>query len=296
MRNLHRTLLLSTLILLALFAVSCIKIESPAPSAENTETPAADSTAAAPEAQAPAAEHAAAQPAASSAPAARPSATPSATPAKSTAATRPANTSAPAAASSAASGWGDSPSTPSRTSTAPAAPVLKTYTLPSGSTIVVRTTSTLSTKTVQQGASFAGSLAEPLTVDGTVIAERGANVTGRVVQSDDGGRIKGRAYIELALSSVRLVNGETASVQTAPFGEEAKSTKGKDAAKVGIASGIGAAIGAIAGGGKGAAIGAGVGAGAGTGAVLATKGDAAVIPAESLIRFRTQSPISVKLQ
>jgi hypothetical protein len=173
---------------------------------------------------------------------------------------------------------------------------MKTYTLPSGSNIRVQTTSTLSTKTVQQGATFAGSLADPITVDGTVIAERGANVVGRVVQVDDGGRVKGKAFMEVALTSIQLVNGESVSVQTAPFSQEAKSATGKDAAKVGIASGIGAAIGAIAGGGKGAAIGAGVGAGAGTGAVLATKGEAAVIPAESVINFRTQSPISVKLK
>jgi hypothetical protein len=160
----------------------------------------------------------------------------------------------------------------------------------------VRTTSTLSTKSVEQGAAFAGSLAEPIEVDGTVIAARGANVTGRVVTSDDGGRIKGKAFIEIALTSLQLVNGETVAVETAPFGQEAKSSTKKDAAKVGIASGVGAAIGAIAGGGKGAAIGAGVGAGAGTGAVLATKGEAAVIPAESVISFRTQSPISVKLK
>ncbi len=293
MMNLHRTLLLSTLLLFALFAVSCIKIESPAPVAENTETPAAEEAA-----TTPGAEHAAAQPASSSAaaPAAKPSATQSAAPVK-VATPKPSGSSAAQpSSSSAASGWGDTPASSSHVATTPAAPVVKTYTLPSGSTISVRTTSTLSTKTVQQGATFAGSLEDPITVDGTVIAERGANVTGRVVQSDDGGRIKGKAYLEVAVTSVRLVNGETASVQTAPFGEEAKATKGKDAAKVGIASGIGAAIGAIAGGGKGAAIGAGVGAGAGTGAVLATKGDAAVIPAESVIRFRTQSPISVKLQ
>jgi hypothetical protein len=174
--------------------------------------------------------------------------------------------------------------------------VLKTYTLPSGSTIRVQTTSTLSTKTAEQGAPFSGSLAEPIEVDGKVIAARGANVTGRVVTTDPGGRVKGKAYMEIAVNSIELVNGETVAIETAPFGQEAKSGTKKDAAKVGIASGIGAAIGAIAGGGKGAAIGAGVGAGAGTGAVLATKGEAAIIPAESVINFRTQSPISVKLK
>ena len=71
-----------------------------------------------------------------------------------------------------------------------------------------------------------------------------------------------------------------------------KSTK-KDALKVGIASGIGAVVGGIAGGGKGAGIGAGAGAGAGTGAVLVTRGDAAALPAESILQFELQSPLTV---
>lgn len=258
--------------------------------AENAQTPATETAAPAPETPAPA-------PPASSSVAPAPAPRSSASNTAASAPSRP-NTQRDSRETSnaAPSGWGDSPSSGSRVSTAPAAPVLKTYTLPSGSNIRVQTTSTLSTKTVQQGATFAGSLADPITVDGTVIAERGANVVGRVVQADDGGRVKGKAFLEVSLTSLQLVNGDRVSVQTAPFSQEAKSAKGKDAAKVGIASGIGAAIGAIAGGGKGAAIGAGVGAGAGTGAVLATKGEAAVIPAESVITFRTESPISVKLK
>jgi hypothetical protein len=62
---------------------------------------------------------------------------------------------------------------------------------------------------------------------------------------------------------------------------------------VGIGAGVGAAIGAIAGGGKGAAIGAGAGGAAGTGTVLATRGDPAVLPSESLITFKLQAPVTV---
>ncbi|MCC6264108.1 MAG: hypothetical protein IT169_11065 [Bryobacterales bacterium] len=291
MKNLHRPLLISSFLLLALFAVSCTKTESPAPATENAAAPA-------PEATTPGAETPAPAPAASSSVAPAPATTrpnsnaTSSTPPR----TNPAQNRQENANTAASNGWGDKPASGSHVSTAPAAPVLKTYTLPSGSGIRVQTTSTLSTKTVQQGATFAGSLAEPLTVDGKVIAARGADVVGRVVESDDGGRIKGKAFLEVSLTSLELVNGDRVSIQTSTFGQEAKSTKKKDAAKVGIASGIGAAIGAIAGGGKGAAIGAGVGAGAGTGAVLATKGEAAIIPAESVINFRTESPISVQLK
>lgn len=199
----------------------------------------------------------------------------------------------PAASTSTASGWGDQATQPART--APAAPVARTYTLPAGSSLRVRTTSTMSTKNLETGATFNGSLAEAIEVDGKTIAERGANVVGRVVNSDPGGRVKGRAMLQVAVTQLQLANGEMADVSTSAFEQVAESSTKRDAAKVAIGSGVGAAIGAIAGGGKGAAIGAGVGAGAGTGAVLATRGSDAVIPAETLITFSTQSPVSVKL-
>ena len=206
MKSLLRALPLASLALFALMAVSCAKNESgaaktadgvPAPEATaTTEQPApadAAGSALAPEGQ-PAPSGQAAPPAK------RPAS------GSSTASTRPAGA-APSGGTSAASGWGDSPATRPAVSTAPAQPVLKTYTLPSGSTIRVQTTSTLSTKTAEQGAPFSGSLAEPIEVDGKVIAARGANVTGRVVTTDPGGRVKGKAYMEIAVNSIELVNG-----------------------------------------------------------------------------------------
>ncbi|MCB9386147.1 MAG: hypothetical protein H6509_16170 [Bryobacterales bacterium] len=84
------------------------------------------------------------------------------------------------------------------------------------------------------------------------------------------------------------------AVATKSYVVVADKTYGKDATKIGIGAGVGAAIGAIAGGGSGAAKGAGVGAGGGTGAVLATRGDPAVIPAESIIWFELESPLTVE--
>ena len=58
---------------------------------------------------------------------------------------------------------------------------------------------------------------------------------------------------------------------------------------------LGAVIGAIAGGGKGAAIGAVAGAGAGAGAQTITQGKEVHVPAESVLRFRLDRPLSLRL-
>jgi hypothetical protein len=157
----------------------------------------------------------------------------------------------------------------------------------------VRTTTTISTKTVKDGEPFVATLDEPITVDGKILAGRGAEAQGVVVRSDPGGRVKGVASVSIALKSLRLANGRNVPISTTSFEQLAKSTKKKDAAKVGIGAGVGAAIGAIAGGGKGAAIGAGVGGAAGTGAVLATRGDPAVIPSETALVFTLKAPVEV---
>jgi hypothetical protein len=165
--------------------------------------------------------------------------------------------------------------------------------VPEGTVITVRTTSTLSTKTQQSGEAFTASLAEPLVVGSAVIAPKGSIVEGKVVEADAGGRVKGVAQISVRLARLTTGQGRNVDLSTNVIAREAATSKKKDAVKVGIGSGVGAAIGAIAGGGKGAAIGAAAGAGAGTGAVLATRGDAATIPSETVLKFKLTAPLTV---
>ncbi|HNY39410.1 MAG TPA: hypothetical protein PKJ41_03415 [Bryobacteraceae bacterium] len=175
--------------------------------------------------------------------------------------------------------------------TAPAPP--KTYTVAVGTPISVRTVTALSTKTATNGTPFEATLHEPLVVDGYTVAAKGATVKGIVTTSDPGGRVKGVASMTVSLASIETAGGQVVKLDTTNHTSLAQKSTKKDALKVGIGTGIGAAIGAIAGGGKGAAIGAGAGGAAGTGAVLATRGEAAVLPSESLLTFKLQAPITV---
>ena len=155
------------------------------------------------------------------------------------------------------------------------------------------TTSTLSTKKNKSGDSFVATLARPIADGDWLIANRGATVEGVIVNSDPGGRVKGVASIAVKLTRLTLADGRKVELATSPVTRQARTTKKKDAAKIGIGAGIGAAIGAIAGGGKGAAIGAAAGGGAGTATVLATRGDPATISAESQLTFRLNSPARI---
>ena len=113
------------------------------------------------------------------------------------------------------------------------------------------------------------------------------------MNSDPGGRVKGVASMTVKLTRLTLADGRTVPISTSAYVTKARTTKKKDAKKIGIGAGAGAVIGAIAGGGKGAAIGAGVGGGAGTAVVLSTRGDPAVIPGESKLSFRLSSAVTI---
>jgi hypothetical protein len=169
-------------------------------------------------------------------------------------------------------------------------PKPKVARLNAGQVITIRTTREISTKTAKTGDPFAAILEEPIAVDGWVVAASGAKIDGRIVESDKGGRVKGKASLTLELTNLTTSDGQKVEIVTTPVSSEAAANKKKDAAKVGVAAGAGAAIGAIAGGGQGAAIGALVGGGAG--AVM--RGDAAVIVAETVVSFELRSPITIQ--
>src|SRR5262249_46365256 len=151
----------------------------------------------------------------------------------------------------------------------PPPPQPRTVTLAAGTLIAVRTGEALDSRRTHTGDTFTATLDAPLTVDGFVIAERGARAAGPGGQGEEGGRVRGVAQIVLELTSIHTSDGQQVSINTATFDHKGPESRGEDAAKVGIGAVLGTVIGAAAGGGKGAAIGAAAGGAAGAGTVAA---------------------------
>jgi len=83
-------------------------------------------------------------------------------------------------------------------------------------------------------------------------------------------------------------------VRTTDYKEIGANRANRTATTVGGTAALGAIIGAIAGGGTGAAVGAASGAAVGTGVQVMTKGQVLKIPAETILEFRLQSPLTIK--
>jgi len=165
-------------------------------------------------------------------------------------------------------------------------------TVPAGTAIHVRLNQSLATNQNSSGETFAATLASPVTVNGETVIPVGAPVTGVVVNSKPSGRLKGHAYMTLALSSVE-VQGSDYDLHTSTVGRQSGDHKKRNIALIGGGGGGGLLIGALAGGGKGALIGGPVGAGAGL-AVAALTGKKQVhIPAETGMTFRLTQPLTV---
>ncbi len=165
-------------------------------------------------------------------------------------------------------------------------------TLPNGTVLTVRLGETLSSEVNQKGDTFIGSLASPIMLDDDVVVPADAGVQGRVVEVQDAGRFSGKPGLVVEVTRLAY-NGRTYQLQSNQFSKQGPSRTGRAVATVGGSAGVGALIGGILGGGRGAAIGAMVGAGAGTGVQASAKPSQVQLPAEAMLSFRLQAPLTV---
>jgi hypothetical protein len=163
--------------------------------------------------------------------------------------------------------------------------------VPAGTILTVRTNQALSTKNVQTGSAFTGSLMTPISMGGKMVIPAGSDVAGTVTDAKKAGKFKGGASLALALNSI-TIKGHTYNIVTEFYGHETKGKGKRTTGFIAGGAGGGAAIGALAGGGKGAAIGALVGAGAGTVGAMTGNRDIE-LPAESAISFKLDQSLTL---
>jgi hypothetical protein len=183
---------------------------------------------------------------------------------------------------------------------APPAPVrevtTRTYELPAGSEISVRTNEPIDSETASEGQSFDAQVTrDAKDANGDIVIPRGARASIVIKSASKGGRFRGASDLVLDLRSV-TINGKPYTVETADISKQGKSGVGankRTATYTGGGAALGAIIGAIAGGGKGAAIGAGAGAGAGALTQILTKGKSIKVPVESVLTFNLDKSLKV---
>ena len=168
-------------------------------------------------------------------------------------------------------------------------------TVPAGTRLLVRMIDSVNSKKDSVGTRFRATLEGNLRVHGVVVARRGSNVYGRLVEVKQAGRIHGAGGLTLRLTDI-MIHGTAYPIMTDEVRFESKGRGGSTAKKTVGGAALGTIIGAIAGGGKGAAIGAGAGAAAGGAASVLTNGKQVNVPSEALLEFRLHHHVTLPVQ
>lgn len=165
--------------------------------------------------------------------------------------------------------------------------------VPAGTELAIMTNERIDSRDVVEGQTFSAQIAEDIrNDDGSIAIPRGSDAS--LITR----HVEGNGDLTLDVQSI-AVGGRRYRVSTSDQ-ELENHRDGVGANKrtgqfVGGGAVLGAVIGAIAGGGKGAATGAVAGAGAGAGAQIITQGKEVHVPAETVLRFRLDRPLWLRL-
>ena len=169
-------------------------------------------------------------------------------------------------------------------------------TLPSGTALDVRTTVDIDTATAALDQTFAAIVEHDIRGESNTVTVPAGSRAVLVVREVSSGGAAGSPDIVLDVQSL-TVGGRRYLVSTSNLKEDSGTGIGKNkrtAETVGGGATIGTIIGAIAGGAKGAAIGVLVGAAGGAGVQMINKGKDLRVPAETLLTFRLDKPVSLR--
>lgn len=157
----------------------------------------------------------------------------------------------------------------------PALPALakfREYTVPAGTVLHARLTTSLGSDSSQINDPVEATLTEAEVIDGVEVLPAGSIIKGVVTSAESSGKVRGRASLAVRFRSITLAGRDDTYAMSSSVQHTAAATKGDDAKKIGIPAAGGAILGAILGGKKGALIGTAIGGGAGAVVVLTTSG------------------------
>ncbi len=168
-------------------------------------------------------------------------------------------------------------------------------TLPAGTAISVRTNQAVDSRNASEGQTYSAVVVDDVKGSlGEILIPKNSDAQ-LVIRKVATGGTTGSPELTLDLNSV-TVNGRNYLVSTADVSKKGNSGIGKNkrtAEMVGGGAALGTLLGAIAGGGKGAVIGAIAGAAAGGTAQVLTKGKEVKVPAETVLKFKLDQPVTL---
>ena len=168
--------------------------------------------------------------------------------------------------------------------------------IPADSVIGLQVETAVTTERAKLEDKVAARVTRDVKVRDQVAIPAGARAEGSVTLVERGGRLKDQARLGVRFHTIVLADGTRLPINTETIYREGESPARESAAKIGGGAVGGAVLGAIFGGKKGAVIGSTVGAAGGGVAVAASEPNAATLPAGSTVTVRMGSPATVTVE
>ena len=166
-------------------------------------------------------------------------------------------------------------------------------TLAQGTLLKVRSSEPLDGKKAKIGTPVEFTVVRDVYAGGVLAVPRGATIRGEVIDAKQAGALGGRAELALKIDNLDL-GGQSYALDSTPFEVKSPNKAGRTAGSAIGGALFGALIGGAVGGGGGAAIGAAAGGVGGTAASAASPGPRVWIPAEALMDFHLNAPVTVQ--
>jgi len=159
--------------------------------------------------------------------------------------------------------------------------------IPAGTKVPLSLTQAITTKTAREGDPVYAETAFPYVLNDRIVIPAGTYVQGKIMRTQRGGHVKGRAELLIHFTSMIYPSGYTVmlggSIENTPDAERSRvkdsegtiredSDAGRKAREAAGGATTGAVIGGVTNGGKGAGIGAGVGGVAGLAVAMLSRG------------------------
>jgi hypothetical protein len=165
-------------------------------------------------------------------------------------------------------------------------------TIPQGTLLQLRTSEALNSKRAKDGEPVQFTVIRDVAYGGVLAIPQGATVHGVVTEAKKAGDLGGSPELALKLTSLDL-GGQSYPLDTDQFKVRGPNKAGQTVGSAVSGGIIGTIIGCAVGRGFGCAVGAGAGLAAGTAASAASPGPGVWIPAEALVTFHLNTPVTV---
>jgi hypothetical protein len=127
-------------------------------------------------------------------------------------------------------------------------------TLQAGTNVTIRLQESVSTERNRTGDRFFGTVDSPLVVNGLVLADRGATVSGQITKIKRARLLGGKSDLSLILTEITMSDGQRVHVETSPWEEKSAHNSIVETPRVAARAALGAVVGALSGSAKGTGV------------------------------------------